>query len=197
MANINELINLDINDVQKLKRSDLAKVVSQLSAAANKRVARLSQTAVGELSPAYQRAALQHGKFGAAGKNINQLRNEYAAVRDFLKLKTSTVSGWKKVRKNTEKRLGSKFTSVDQENRFWQAYRQLESDNYGAVHAVGSAEAQRLLRQEMEQNTSEDLIDRMLDRLDEEYERQQINLVGKDLDDYDAGDFFTIGDDDF
>ena len=196
MANINELINLDINDVQRLKRADLAKVVSQLSAAANKRVKRLSQTAVGELSPAYQRA-LQHGKFGAAGKNINQLRNEYAEVRNFLKLKTSSVSGWKKVRKNTENRLGSKFTSVDQEKRFWRAYRQLEADNYGAVHAVGSTESQRLLRQEMEQNTSEDLIDRMLDRLDEEYERQQINLVGKDLDDYDAGDFFTIGDDDF
>ena len=196
MANINELINLDINDVQKLKRSDLAKVVSQLSAAANKRVKRLSQTAVGELSPAYQRA-LQHGKFGAAGKNINQLRNEYAEVRNFLKLKTSSVSGWKKVRKNTENRLGSKFTSVDQEKRFWRAYRQLEADNYGAVHAVGSTESQRLLSQEMEQNTSDDLIDRMLDRLDEEYERQQINLVGKDLDDYDAGDFFTIGDDDF
>ena len=196
MANINELINLDINDVQKLKRSDLAKVVSQLSAAANKRVKRLSQTDVGELSPAYQRA-LQHGKFGAAGKNINQLRNEYAEVRNFLKLKTSSVSGWKKVRKNTENRLGSKFTSVDQEKRFWRAYRQLEADNYGAVHAVGSTESQRLVRQEMEQNTSEDLIDRMLDRLDEEYERQQINLIGKDLDDYDAGDFFTIGDDDF
>lgn len=196
MANINELINLDIYDVQKLKRSDLAKIVSQLSAAANKRAMRLNQSDVGNLSPAYKRAE-SHGKYGAAGKNINQLRNEYAEIRDFLKLKTSTVTGWKKVRKNVETRLGSKFTSAPQEQRFWEAYRRLEADNYGAVHAVGSTEAQRLLRQEMEQNTSDDLIDRMLDRLDEEYERQQIYLVGKDLDDYDAGDFFTIGDDDF
>ncbi len=42
----------------------------------------------------------------------------------------------------------------------------------------------------------DDLIETMIDRLDEEYEKQQSSLYGEEFDDYDTGDFFTIGDED-
>ena len=133
------------------------------------------------------------------GQKRRQLRNEYKAVTQFLKRRTSTVRGWKKVRKETYSRIGGDFTSAAQEKRFWKAYRKLESDEYGAVKSYGSTETQRLLRQEVVQGgrlSIDDLTETMIDRLDEEYEKQQSSLYGEEFDDYDTGDFFTIGDED-
>lgn len=199
MATIEQLIDLDITDVQRMNRRELAAVVSTLASAANKRLARLERSNVGELSPAYQQTQKRGQRFSVAGKNVNQLRNEYKAVTQFLKRGTSTVSGWKKVRKETYSRIGGGFTSAAQEKRFWEAYRKLASDEYGAVKSYGSTETQRLLRQEIVQGgrrSMDDLIKTMIDRLDEEYEKQQSSLYGEEFDDYDTGDFFTIGDED-
>lgn len=199
MASIEQLIDLEITDVQRMNRRELASVVSTLASAANKRLARLERSDVGELSPAYQQAQKRGQRFSVAGKSVNQLRNEYKAVTQFLKRRTSTASGWKKVRKETYSRIGGGFTSAAQEKRFWKAYRKLASDEYGAVKSYGSTETQRLLRQEIVQGgqrSMNDLIETMIDRLDEEYEKQQSSLYGEEFDDYDTGDFFTIGDED-
>ena len=199
MATIKQLIDLDITDVQRMNRRELAAVVSTLSSAANKRLARLERSDNGELSPAYQQAQKRGQRFSVKGKNVNQLRNEYKAVTQFLKRETSTVGGWKKVRKETYSRIGGDFASAAQEKRFWKAYRKLASDEYGAVKSYGSTETQRLLRQEIVQGgrrSMDDIIETMISHLDEEYEKQQNSLYGEDFDDYDTGDFFTIGDED-
>ena len=199
MATIKQLIDLDITDVQRMNRRELAAVVYTLASAANKRLTRLELSDGGKLSPAYQQAQNRGHRFSVAGKNVNQLRNEYKAVTLFLKQKTSTVGGWKKVRKETYSRIGGDFKSAKQEKRFWKAYRKLESNEYGAVKSHGSTETQRLLRQEVVQGgrrSMDDIIETMIDRLDEEYEKQQSLLYGEELDDYDTGDFFTIGDED-
>lgn len=196
MATIKELINLDITDVQRMNRRELAAAVSTLASAANKRLKRLERSDVGELSPAYQKAQKRGQRFSVAGKNINQLRNEYKDVTQFLKLKTSTVTGWKNVRNETYSRIGGDFTSEAQEKRFWEIYRKLESEMFGAVQAYGSTETQRLLRKEMvlgERRSNDALIEAMIVRLDEEYEKQQSSFYGEEFEDYDTGDFFTIG----
>ena len=169
------------------------------TSAANKRLNRLERSDVGELSPAYQQAQKRGRRFSVAGKSVNQLRNEYKAVTQFLKKRTSTVGGWKKVRKETYSRIGGGFKSAAQEKRFWKAYRKLESDEYGAVKSYGSTETQQLLRQELVQGgrrPMDDLIETMIARLDEEYEKQQSSMYGEEFDDYDTGDFFTIGEED-
>ncbi len=200
MATIEQLINLDITDVQRMNRRELAAVVSTLASAANKRLARLERSDVGELSPAYQQVKTGgRDRFSVKGKSVNQLRNEYKDVTKFLKRSTSTVGGWKQVRKETFARIGGGFPSVAQEKKFWKTYRQLERDEYGGVHAYGSTETQRLLRQEVIQGgrrSMDDLIEEMKTRLDEEYEKQQSSMYGEEFDDYDTGDFFTIGDED-
>ena len=196
MATIKELINLDINAVQRMTRKELAQVVSSLSSAANKRLKRLQQSPVGELSPAYQQAIKRGTRFSTAGKNVNQLRNEYKAVTQFLNRRTSTISGWNKARKETITRIGGGFSNADEERRFWKLYRQLESSEFGAVMSYGSTETQRLLRQEMTQGGDESIIANMISRLDEEYVKKQTALYGEDFDDYESGDFFTIGEDD-
>lgn len=199
MATIKELIDLDITDVQRMNRRELAAAVSTLASAANKRLTRLELSNVGELSPAYQQAQKRGQRFSVAGKNVNQLRNEYKAVTQFLKRRTSTISGWKNVRKETYSRIGGGFKSAAQEKQFWKAYRKLASDEYGAVHAFGSDETQRLLRQEMTsggRRSTDALVNTMIARLDEEYEKQQISLYGEEFEDYDTSDFFTIGEED-
>lgn len=200
MATIRQLVDLDITDVQRMNRRELAVVVSTLASAANKRLTRLERSDVGELSPAYQQVQADgRDRFSVKGKNVNQLRNEYKDVTKFLKRSTSTVSGWKQVRKDTFARIGGGFPSAAQEKKFWKAYRRLERDDYGGVHAYGSTETQRLLRQEVAQGgrrSMDDLIETMIKRLDEEYEKQQSSLYGEEFDDYDTGDFFTIGDED-
>ena len=197
MATIEKLINLDIGAVQRMTRRELAKVVSTLSSAANKRLNRLHQSPAGNLSPAYQQALKRGQRFSTAGKNVNQLRNEYKDVTQFLKRKTSTVSGWNKVREEPLSRIGGSFSNADEERQFWELYRKLESSELGGVMSYGSTETQRLLRQEMTQGDGdESIIANVISRLDEEYVKQQMALYGEDFDDYDTGDFFTIGEDD-
>lgn len=197
MATVEDLINLDINAVQRMTRQELARVVSTLSSAANKRLNRLQQSPVGNLSPAYQQALKRGQRFSTAGKNVNQLRNEYKDVTQFLKRKTSTIGGWNKVRKETMSRIGGSFSNADEERRFWELYRKLESSELGGVMSYGSTETQRLLRQEMTQGGGDDsIIANVIAKLDEEYVKQQIALYGEDFDGYESGDFFTIGEDD-
>lgn len=201
MATIEQLIDLDITDVQRMNRRELAAVVSTLASAANKRLTRLERSDVGELSPAYQQAQKRGQRFSVAGKNVNQLRNEYKAVTQFLKRGTSTVGGWKKVRKETYSRIGGGFTSAEQEKEFWEAYRKLMSSEYASIRSLkeGSDIIQRLLRQEFVQGgrrSMDDILETMIARINEEYEKQQISFYGEEFDDYDTGDFFTIGDED-
>lgn len=196
MVTIKDLINLDINAVQRMTRKELSQVVSTLSSAANKRLNRLQQSPVGDLSPAYQQALKRGQRFSVAGKNVNQLRNEYKAVTQFLKRKTSTISGWNKVRNETMTRIGGGFSNADEERRFWELYRKLESSELGGVMTYGSTESQRLLRQEMTQGDGDGaIIANVISRLDEEYVKQQMSLYGEDFDDYESGDFFTIEED--
>lgn len=199
MATIEQLMGLDIKDIQRMNKRELSVVVSTLASAANKRLVRLEKSGVGELSPAYQQVQKRGQKFSAAGKSVNQLRNEYKAVTQFLKRKTSTVKGWKKALKEMYSRIGGNFTSATQESLFWKAYRKIESGEYGAVMSYGSTETQRLLRKEIVKGdwiSIDDLIEKMIHRLDAEYEKQQSSLYGEEFDDYDTGDFFTIGDED-
>lgn len=195
MAKIEALLNLDIGDVQRMSRKELASVVSQLASAANKRLTRLELSETGTLSPAYQQATKRAERFSVAGKNVNQLRNEYKHVAQFLKRSTSSVSGWNKVRKKTHERIGGKFKTAEQEKRFWEAYRKLERGHYSDVMGYGSTETQRMLRREYDTGKSdEEIMEAMMNRLDEEYEAAQTEMR-EEFDDYDTGDFFTIGED--
>ena len=88
---------------------------------------------VGEKSPAY-RAVMKSmnvdrgGRFSVKGKSFDQLRTEYVKLTGFLSHKTSTLTGWKKVKKETRKELEKNdVTFTDEEwNDVWDAYEKLE-----------------------------------------------------------------------
>ena len=190
MGKIDDLLNIDINDLNRMTKKQLSNVVGRLSKLANQRIHRLKQTETGILSPAYHHVEKRGKNFGVKGKTLNQLRNEYADVKNFLKMKTSTVSGWNKVRKETYNRIGTDFAGVD-EVRFWNLYRKLEELDYGSVQNVGSTTTQRMLRQELEQNSGDDddILSAMEKRITGEYEK----IMGSY--NYENDEFFDIGED--
>ena len=147
MPSIHELVNLSSKDVAKMSRQELARVVSQLASAGNKRLRRLETTPMGTESRPYK-TAMEVGNFSVAGKNQGQLQNEFKRVTEFLKAKTSTVSGWKTEKAKVYKRIGGKFDSEEAEKAFWKAYRSIAKSEKALHKSYGSTETQRHLRKE-------------------------------------------------
>lgn len=159
MASVKELLNLSSRDISKLSRRELALVVSQLASAGNKRLRRLENTSMGTESIPYKNT-MKVGKFSVAGKNQGQLQNEFKRVSEFLKTKTSTVSGWKEEKARVYKRIGGRFDSEDAEKAFWRAYRVIAKSEKALHKSYGSTETQRYLRKEQsnaKQLTSEEI----------------------------------------
>lgn len=97
---VKDLLILKPKDLKKMSRSELARSVSQLASAANKRLKRFAQK--GTVTPA-TRSAMKVGKFSVAGKNENQLLAEYIRVKQFMTAETSTAKGFKAYRKRIKK----------------------------------------------------------------------------------------------
>ena len=179
--NVNELLNLSPEDILRMSRKELAEVTSILASAGNKRLRRLEKAPLGTESFAYQNVqksvrAGEQTKFSVKGKTLNQLRNEYASVRNFLKRKTSSVSGWKKEVKKIKERVGFKDSSGKSLNDFFKLYRKLEELNPSIVERYGSTETQRLLNRVITQNedlSDDEILDIMNNEVNQIYENMQ------------------------
>lgn len=146
ISRVQALLNLTPDVLMNMSRRDMARNISILASAANKRIARLEKSGV--RSPALDFVKSHGGKFSVAGKTQNQLLIEYFRLQQFMSSKTSTVRGaksWKrKVEKEVEKavllRLDPKdkegkinvrkmvhelFQDKEKEDRFWDLYSRL------------------------------------------------------------------------
>lgn len=182
---INDILNLEPGDLMKLDRPQLAKIVSQMSSVANKRVKRLEASNVS--SQALENVQRGGGKFGTKGLTLNQLRAEYKRARGFLTSKSSTIRGAKKVNKELQLRLGGSMTPTQMKN-FWGVYNRLAEIEPNFLREYGSTQMQRFLRNEVVENgtNTEELLQRGL----EEIERRYLEEQGSMLDD--LGEFFEI-----
>ena len=121
---IQEILNLSEDVIRGMTQRDLSRAVRTLSLAANKRVNRLNNyfykrkdKQTGDIkfiekknSPGLDPNALYglRGKFGVGDKNINQLRQEFVRVRNFLNAPSTTISGAKALRQQKEVALFGK-----------------------------------------------------------------------------------------
>lgn len=128
-----QILETSAIDLSRMTAAQLRANVQILASAANKRLARLGQTEMGKISPAYIAAMKRSytgekgGKFGTKGKTRNQLLSEFAAIRSFMNLKTSTGAGWRAVRARTYKNAGIKMSDdAEKEKQFWATYRKIE-----------------------------------------------------------------------
>lgn len=108
-VSIDELTNLSATQIKQYDRKNLAKIVTKLSSAANKRVKRLEKS--GYNTPALRRS-YRGEHFGSKGKNLKQLRSEYKRVSSFLKSETSTVKGYKAFLNRLSKKFNEKGVKV-------------------------------------------------------------------------------------
>lgn len=153
---IKDLINMDYNTLIQLTKKEnidsLKSVVYQMSKVANRRISELNKTEIGKYSPAlkslhdsginkFELKAIESYTSADTGKLLHQ----YSKLKKFLQAKSSTVSGWNKIRADIKNRTGAnklfakEFKSsrsakiwVNREKRFWKLYNELV-DNYGGI----------------------------------------------------------------
>lgn len=184
---IEDIMDIPFEMLNNLNRRDLAKITSRLSSTANKRIKRLLNTEYKEVSPALESVLNRVKKsgttaFSVKGKDVNQLRNEFAQVKKFLNLKTSSIKGTKEVEKQTYQRLGidtkSPEWSVAKRKRFWSLYRKLVRNKGGEEQVnefYGSDNIQKLLLEKFNWNKKfDDIINEMEKELTNIYEESQI-----------------------
>lgn len=106
-----QLAHLSATQIKGYDRQNLAKIVTKLNSAANKRVVRLEKA--GYNTPAMRAAKVDKGqRFSVAGKNLKQLRAEYIRVSGFLKADTSTKKGYKGFLKKIQKSFSDKGVKI-------------------------------------------------------------------------------------
>lgn len=129
---VSDLANMDINEFAKLNRDELARVVTRLSSAANKRLRGMQKDDTP--SPARAYAERSGGKFstmietdgGRRKRTLNELRSEFSRVTGFLNAKTSSRAGFRKVQREMEDRLGMPRDTPQEEKRaFWRVWNKL------------------------------------------------------------------------
>ena len=108
---VNDLVHLSATQIKGYDRQNLARIVTKLNSAANKRVTRLEKA--GYNTPAMRAAKVDKGqRFSVAGKNLKQLRAEYIRVSGFLKADTSTKKGYKGFLKKIQKAVSDKGVKI-------------------------------------------------------------------------------------
>lgn len=125
---LSEIQSLESGRLGKMSDKELKKLVADSARIANARLKRLEQSGLSEFSRAYNsNVRKSHKHFGVGTKTKRaSLRNEFKAIREFLNMKTSTVSGVKAVQRKVDKELGLTFPSARTRKKFWKAYREVE-----------------------------------------------------------------------
>ena len=163
-----EIINLDIEDIQKLNTKQLQRLTTQIVSTANKRVKAL-QSAGLEDSLILTQMKDFSGRFSSKveGKNkLNRLRNTFSNVRNFLLAETSTIRGYKKYNRETAERIAGNKNMRDPEARdfvkryesdielrrdFWRIYNRLKETYPDKFSGKGASERiQNLIRSKMQ-----------------------------------------------
>ena len=190
---ITDIMNMSWDDLNKLDVKDLKQVTSRLVSAANKRVRRLSKTERGTSSFAYQTVENRGRKFSVRGKDTNAVRQEFSLAKNFLRMKTSTVKGWKEYRESVESRTGyatdgeSLNWSERTWKKYWKVYRRFTETHGGTYKKGDSDRIQQMLTEIMDNNDkrrSADTFQRMI-----EYEYQSMY---ESQDDFDVEDAFDL-----
>lgn len=163
---IKDIIDMDHDALIRLSRkeniSEFRSTVREMINVSNKRITRLLKSEIGEFSPAYQKL-VDAGitKFSTKGlykADTSDLLHQYSVLKKFLTSKTSTISGWNRVRSAVGKRIGAKglfqktYKSkrsakywMNRENKFWKTYNKLVDEYGGIISQLDSDRIQKVL----------------------------------------------------
>lgn len=187
---ISDILNMDWDRLNRLSASELKQITSRLVSASNKRIKRLESAKLGKSSFAYQSVQERGRKFSVRGKDLKQLRTEFKLSSNFLRMKTSSVTGWNKYRKSVEERTASATSgeSVDWSNRtwskYWKVYRKFEEEHGGTFKKGDSDRIQQMLRSIMESSDTRKSADSFQQMIEDEYNDMYESDMEDDIDDY-------------
>ena len=153
-------INYTTRQMLSMSRKELAKALSILASAGNKRLKRIENAGLENYSSAYRYIEHTGGKFSVSGKNTKELIIEYKRVKGFLSpaRKTSTIRGIKtSMQENETKvhdRLGVTFKNKEESKEFWKAYNKYADTHRAKVYNTGSDTIQKLIAQRVDRGQS-------------------------------------------
>lgn len=128
---VQDVLRMDPDEFENMEESDVRKLVGRLVSAGNKRLRNFEKR--GETSPAYDRAMESGGKFSTAGKSLEELQEEFARARAFLKSESGSVRKWAKTQKiwsemaekNLASRRGEQGEEIDRDKLKWELFEKL------------------------------------------------------------------------
>jgi len=191
-----DILNIDPSIIYSLNKKDMLIVTNKIIATANRRIRELRKDDIGALSPALASIS-KRDVFSTKDKKLSQLRNEFKQVKSFLEKKSSTLQGFKKIRKkiyskivDSDESYYTPFDDLEQEKRFWELYRRIEEEQKGGVRVwgknYGSTQLQKDLRKLMVKYKRDSTILKHLnEKITQEYEEESKYNVGVE-------DVFTI-----
>lgn len=143
---VDQIVNMDPEKLNRLSDADLTALSKRLVSAANKRVRRLRASEAGKYSPALKDVpdAGFSVNFKKGRNHRNKVYEEYARMREFMKMKTSTSKGWTSYRKKLHDKYGAPMDPTEIEG-FWREYRIFMREHM-AVAASGKEGSERLLK---------------------------------------------------
>ena len=90
---IQDVMNIGWDEINKLNPKDLKQLTSRLVSASNKRIRALQKADAQKVmfSFALQKSEKMGRQFSIRGKDVNQIKQEFRLMKDFLSMQTSTV----------------------------------------------------------------------------------------------------------
>ena len=129
---VEELINLPLNELEKLTESQLRTVVGRGVSAGNKRLRRFEKR-YNKIPYAGKGAErdqqYEQVKFSAMGKDRQELMQEFARIKSFMKAETSSVTGYEQVKRKSRQELKERYginVSKKDFDDFWEVFEKLK-----------------------------------------------------------------------
>lgn len=189
---INDILNMDITDFNKLGFKNLKLVVGRLVSAVNKRLRRFEKKGI--RTPATRALMKSGGVLSVKGKDTNQLRKEYARARNFLNMETSTQQGYKKVQEKIADTLDQRGVDVepDELDELFEVWNDLvEIDPSVTLNKDKYQLLQDIANMPNDIDISEK-VKQAKERYTELYEQQQEQQYGKEVTLYGVSGFFEL-----
>ena len=182
---MNRIENILNTDIINLSEKDFRKNLTILISAANKRIKRAKTSDKLFISPYLQKHL--NDNFSIKGKSYIDALKEYRKVKQFLENKTSSISGYKKLLKESVKKLRVKGVKTDIEHtkKLWDIYNKLtERDPWLAEQGKVNYNLQKDINESIKDGlNADDIIKNMSEKIDEIYEN---------LEDMSNDEFFTL-----
>lgn len=137
---LSNILDLPLEKIMSMSRRDLAKTVSTLASAGNKRLVRFQKKNI--TTPATEYIKKHGGKFSVAGKNVFELREEFQRVKGFLESETATSKGFRKwenkIASTLKENAGIDYNSLTERQKrlFWKTYSKLEEMDSANVYGA-------------------------------------------------------------